>query len=224
MSNHALHARSLFDLRPQAAPAPPVPQLGVVQATGISPVKTLLLLILLVTAQVFADDSAAPDFSKYPQSEGFTHFIQAHRTGDFFERRIIDSRQKPDSDPSAFEPLLFAMSRFWSSTGNNAIEYFVTASGYVTNCREYYHHATQAWHENQLTPDQLSNLKDAIKKLPKKNIYPPLDQLIIVSFREGDTWVTRTCHSDDVQAIYAVIGERYETAPKTKRAREQTPQ
>jgi len=178
--------------------------------------KRIFQSVLLATVSTFADDSTAPNFSKYPKSEGFDYFVQAHRAGDFFERRISDRRQKPDSKPSSFEPLILAISHFWCDRGDSAIEYFVTISGYATNCREIYNWATQDSHGSQLTPDQLTKLKDAITKLPTTNSYPPLGQFVIVSFRVGDTWVTRTCRPEDVQSIYIILGERFETARKTK--------
>jgi len=175
-------------------------------------VNRILLIILLASGFAFAADTSAPDFSRYPKSEGFDYFIQAHRSGDFFERRISDRRQKLNSDPSSYEPLILAISHFWRDSGSSAIEYFVTESGYAINCRHIHNWATQASHENQLTADQLAKLKDAINRLPEANTYPPLGQLVIVSFRTGGTWVTRTCRPEDVRSIYTILGERFETA------------
>jgi hypothetical protein len=62
--------------------------------------------------------------------------------------------------------------------------------------------------ENQLTSEQLARLEEAIFNLSKYNTRPPLKHLTIYSILRGETWVTRTCHSSDLQVIFNIIGER----------------
>lgn len=178
--------------------------------------KSRFLVFLLASAFAIAGTPDAPDFSKYPKSDGFDYFIRAHRSGNFLERRIIDRRQKVDSTSPSFDPLLLAISHFWRDSDRSALAYFVTSSGYATDCRHIHSWAVQASHEKQLSPEQLTKLKDAMANLPKLNTYPPMGQLVIISFRAGDTWVTRTCRPEDVQSVYAILGERFETARQSK--------
>ncbi len=170
--------------------------------------KHLLLAILLTVATASAESPEVPDFSKYPKSVGFDRFISQHRASEFSERRVRGFHHKS----SASEPLLIAISHFWRADSDSAIEYFVNPSGYVITCREIYDVATQASQEKQLTWEQLTDLRKAITKLPETNSYPPFGRLVIVSFRTDGRWVTRTCTLADVKEIYAIIGERFETA------------
>jgi hypothetical protein len=150
-------------------------------------------------------DNGVPDFSKYPKSTAFDYFIEQHRSELFWFGG--------DDDPKI--PLVIALSHFWT-TGNDAyhsaLQYFVTDDGALRTRRTIYNWAVQSVKNSALTKEQLSQLAKAIERLPKTNTYPPIGQLVIVSFRERGIWVTRTCRPEDVRPIFDVIGERAETA------------
>lgn len=163
-----------------------------------------IFLVLMMTGQALAGDSSAPDFSKYPKSTGFDYFVECHRSG----------KSWVDHDP-AKRPLV-AISHFWQDSGSGALDYFVTTTGSVSSHRTLFSWAVQSSRFSQLNAKQLTQLKTALKQLPRVNSYPPFGQLVIISFRDGKAWTTRTCRPEDVQSIYAIIGERYETARPTE--------
>ena len=48
----------------------------------------------------------------------------------------------------------------------------------------------------QLSETDLTSLRSAIHDLPAESVSPPIERLIIVSFREGTNWVTRSYRFD----------------------------
>lgn len=118
------------------------------------------------TAQLFAD---------YPKSKALDSLIYMHRT---FGRKSKDLMLYvtwfPDGDPRV------------------AYQCFAGVRGGIETHRWVYNWAIQASHTTQLGEPQLESLKNAIKVLPSGAKSPLLAALLIVSFRDGEAWETRT--------------------------------
>lgn len=177
--------------------------------------RWIIFLITLWTVRAAGGDLKTPDFSGYPRSAGFDYVLEGHRKASFME---IEGIPRPGAN--AAKPLLFVMSRFYRDSGGIFLLYFVGTTGYYANCRdvirgsssERLKGATQDARGEQLTPEQFTAFKEALRKLPDANFYPPLNQLVIVSFRDGDKWITRSLRPEDVKGIHGVLEERFETA------------
>jgi hypothetical protein len=142
--------------------------------------------------------SPAPDFSNYPQTESFRAFLRS-------QTNAAEHLQRAD---------LLAISAFPKGDGF-ALQYFVTEAGQESDHRNVYSWALQASHWRQLSEAELNNLRSAIHELPVESKSPPVERLVIVSFREGTNWVTRSYDSDalpkSMRQIYDIIGERFES-------------
>jgi len=109
---------------------------------------------------------------------------------------------------------LVAISAF-PSGDRFALQYVVTERGQERDQRNVYGWAIQSSHGRQLLEAELNELQSAIKQLPDDNKLPPLERLVIVSFRENTTWVTHSYDRGELPSamhqIYNVIGERFES-------------
>lgn len=75
--------------------------------------------------------------------------------------------------------------------GRVAYEYFVGESG------QCYSHRNRGmgWSNTKgtnLTDVQLSRVRTALRELPANNATPPIERLVLLSFQDGDRWVTRS--------------------------------
>lgn len=65
-----------------------------------------------------------------------------------------------------------------------------------------------------LNPGHLVELRTQLNRLPATNATPPINQLVLLSFRSGTNWVTHTYDNvhrpQALQAILDIIGERRE--------------
>jgi hypothetical protein len=142
--------------------------------------------------------SPAPDFSNYPQTESFRAFLRS-------QTNAAEHLQRAD---------LLAISAFPKGDGI-ALQYVVTEAGQESDRRNVFSWALQASHWRPLSEEELNNLRSAIHELPVESKSPPVERLVIVSFREGTNWVTRSYDSDalpkSMRQIYDVIGERFES-------------
>ena len=122
-----------------------------------------------------SEDETAQLFAGYPKSSALDSLIDMHRT---FGRKSKDlmlyATWFPDGDPHV------------------AYQCFAGVKGGIETHRWVYNWAIQASHTTQLDEPQLESLKNSIKALPEGAKSPPLVDLIIVSFREGESWRTRT--------------------------------
>ena len=109
---------------------------------------------------------------------------------------------------------LLAISAF-PNGGVFAIQYVVAASGKERDYRSVYHWATQNLRTQQLSELDLKRLQAAIHELPSESMSPPINRLVIVSFREGTNWITSSYDTDTLpkpmRRIYDIIGERFES-------------
>ena len=161
--------------------------------------KILVILWVFAFASLRAEDkAAAPDFSKYPQTESFRYYLSGHTNAAWQLQRTN----------------LLIISAF-PGGDRHALQYFVTESGQEGDYRNVYKWAIQALHSNQLSETNLASLRLAIRDLPAASTSPPIERLVIVSFREGTNWVTRSYDSGtlpkSMRQIYDIIGERFES-------------
>jgi hypothetical protein len=142
---------------------------------------------------LYADDSdTSADLSHYPQTRMFKWIIEAHAKG---------------SAVLVISSLLDA--------GGSRHNYYVNQSGreeddILTNDGgDGSVVSGRGSEEKQFSADDLKNLRSAIKGLPSGDVYPPMEHLVVVSFHDGATWVTRTYDQtkppDALKRIYDVI-------------------
>lgn len=158
-----------------------------------------ILVPLVLLALAAQNSTVIPDFSRYTQSEAFQYFV----------------RMQTDAEHHSRESNLLAISEF--SMGRNiALQYTVKQGGLAINTRHVHNWALQASGRKQLSSADLNNLLSAIRELPSENTIPPVfERLVIVSFREGSNWVTRSYDAlalpPAMRRIYDIIGERSES-------------
>jgi hypothetical protein len=95
--------------------------------------------------------------------------------------------------------------------GRCSLHYLVTESGR----RNAYSGVIPASHWKQLSDTNLTSLRAAIRELPAESVLPPIERLVIVSFRDGTNWVTRRYDDDalpkPMRQIFDIIGEQSES-------------
>jgi hypothetical protein len=162
--------------------------------------NTLSCLFFVLGIQfASADDKlTAPDFSKYPQTESFKTYLAGHTNATWQLQHTN---------------LLFISA--FPNGGRFANEWLVTDSGQERNERNVYNWAVQATHREQLSEGDLKIVRSAIKELPIKSVTPPIERLIIISYRDGTNWVTRSYDSSTLPKpmsdIFSVIGIRFDS-------------
>jgi hypothetical protein len=162
--------------------------------------RYLLAILLIAACASFRSEAAptAPDFSKYPQTESFMYYLSGQTNAAWNLQRTN----------------LLMISAF-PSGGGYALQYFVKESGRERDHRFVYDWAVQASHGKQIAETNLAALRSAVRQLPAESVSPPIERLVIVSFREGTNWLTRTYDSDvlpkPMRQIYDIIGERFES-------------
>lgn len=169
-----------------------------------------LLVCIAILRAACAHAAPLPDFSRYQDNEAWQSRIAEHTSGQFFCLRITVPQSKPHELPK-HEDLLLGITVFYRDHARSALRYMVTPTGTAHNCRDIHSWAIQDSHSKQLSARQLSDLKAAIKRLPDRDAYPPLNELAIVSFRLDADWTTHTMPTSELKPILAIIGERSET-------------
>ena len=163
---------------------------------------TFFLLALGLQCAVAADKAAAPDLSRYPQTDAF----RAHTGG------------HTNAAANLARTNLLAVSAFFRADDRTCLHYLVSQSGYSHNVRYVHNWAAQADREKQLSDSELQSLRSAIRGLPAESVSPPLERLLVVSFRDDTNWVMRSYDSGSLptamRQIYDIIGERFETKRK----------
>jgi hypothetical protein len=157
-----------------------------------------IIAIFLLSALAFAPAQAGdtPDFSHYPQSEPFLSALRYQTNG---------AAQMGQTN-------LLAIQSFFS-TNTLSTSFYVKQYGFEENAR-YLPYAIQAYHARQLSADSLKDLRSVILELPSHNESPSLDQLVLVSFRDGTNWVTR---SYDNQALPTPMLKIYDIISKAQK-------
>jgi len=159
----------------------------------------VVLLTLVVPLARAAEKATAPDFSRYTHTDSFTGFVWMQTNATW---HLQHSRN------------LLAVSAFHKDDGT-ALRYFVNETGQEWDTRCVYGVANQVARKKKLSEANLKSLRWAISELPAENSFPPVERLVVVSFREGTNWVTRSYDSGTLpkamRQIYDIIGERPET-------------
>lgn len=153
---------------------------------------TFFAFILFVRVTC-ADEASKPDFSHYPQTVVYK---------DAFGQGLRDSD-------------ILGISAF-AGSGGFFLEYSVSEKGEEFDVRDVTDFAMEASHSKQLSSDQMKALVLAIGELPTENTYGPADHLVIIRTRKGASTITRCYDGKNlpkaIHEIYAIIGERFETA------------
>ncbi len=157
---------------------------------------SFLIFILTIQWARATDKATAPDFSVYPQTDAFRS----------------DIGLQTNTAWSLHYKNLLVISAFCHGF---TLEYFVNESGEESDVREVYDWAGQASHGKQLSEVEIKGLRSAIEELPVESSMPPLNRLLVVSFRQGTNVVTRSYDRQAlpsaVHRIFDIIGEKFET-------------
>jgi hypothetical protein len=163
--------------------------------------RYIIVILLVMTLETVraADIVSAPNFSGYPQTESFIAFTRSHTNAAWHLHQRTN---------------LLAISAF-PAGDRVALQYSVTESGQESDARHVWNWAVQDSHGRQLSDTNLTSLRSAIRELPTRSVLPPIERLVIVSFRDGTNWVTRSYDSGSLpkpmRQIYDIIGERFES-------------
>jgi hypothetical protein len=144
---------------------------------------------------VQAEEKAkAPDFSKYLQTGDFKFYLSYHTSAAWHLKN---------------KNLL--MISFFPDDSRYANEIFVTEGGLEKAHRNVFDHAIQGSQQKQLGEKDMARLRMAIFQLPVTSESPPMGRLIIVSFRIGENWITRSYDRNalpkPVQEIWGIVME-----------------
>jgi hypothetical protein len=164
----------------------------------------LILCILFVAGleSAKASEGVAPDFRSYPQSKWFTSHVywQTNALAHLPEKRLLWLTEFPCGDGSAFQ----------SYVDEGGKEHM----GFYTELAIY------AGHDRELSTNQVEALRAALRELPSTNASPPIKSLVVVSFRQGTNWITRTYDTDDppkpLGQIYTTMGGRWQQRFRVK--------
>jgi hypothetical protein len=164
----------------------------------------LILCILFAVSleSAKASGGAPPDFRNYPGSQWFTShvFWQTNALAHLPEKRLLFLTEFPCGDGSAFQAYV-------DDAGK---EYM----GFYTKLAIY------AGHRRELSTNQVLELRAALRELPATNASPPLESLIVLSFRQGTNWITRTYDIDDrpkaLGRIYEIMEVRWQQQFRVK--------
>ena len=157
-----------------------------------------ILLMFAIESLHAADKASAPDFSKYPQTASFVACTRGHTNAAWHLHQRTN---------------LLAITAY-PAGGRCAHQYFVTESGRESDHPNVYSFL-QGSHSKQLSNTNLTSLRAAIRELPAESVLPPIERLVIVSFREGTNWVTRSYDDEalpkPMRQIYDIIGGQSES-------------
>ena len=158
---------------------------------------TAIVFMLVFGAIRAGEPSVAPDFSNYPQTAALRYYLGITNAA-----RMLQQTN------------LLAISAFPNGS-SFSLQYFVTETGQEYDCRNVYNWAIQASNRKQLAGTNLTSLRSALRDLPAESVSPPIERLVVVSFRVGTNWVTRSYDSTalpkPMRQIYDIIGERFES-------------
>jgi hypothetical protein len=148
-----------------------------------------------------AEDLLVPDFSAYAQTAAFKSFVEEQ------------------TNAARHVGTIMAMTEFTNS-GSVAQKYRVSLGRWVSDYTDRWsppRHDVAApsitvgsGSALRLTEMQLQTLVSAIPELPLTNAFPPIDELVIVSFHRGTNWTT---HSYDKRRLPKPLGQIYDMRP-----------
>jgi hypothetical protein len=139
---------------------------------------TILLFALAVQIASADDKTSVPDFSHYQQTMQFQLVIRIQTNG---------ASQFNHSS-------LLLISDFAYGSDRIVDQYSVNENGKGWSMRNVPDWAEQPGKKikQSFSDAELKKLQSAIEKLPAVNVTPPLERLVIVSFKSGTNWVTHT--------------------------------
>ena len=141
---------------------------------------TILLLALVVQTGCDEDKSSMPNFSHYQQTRSLQEIIQWQTNAVWQIGQMTN---------------ILAISDFDYGNDRVVSQYFISESGKGWSWRNVTAWAMQPGKKikQSLSETELKSLGLAIKEFPSQNSAPPLERLVIVSFKSGTNWVTHTC-------------------------------
>jgi|GEM_PF-1903099 hypothetical protein len=156
-------------------------------------VVTAVLLVRMIFLMLPRSGNA--DFSSYPMTWTFRDYLSFHNTRHPWHLEHTN---------------LLAISAF--PLGEYyALQYMVAESGKKHDWLYAPYRGYRGGGAKQLPEADMKALRVAIAELPHKSVSPPIERLVIVSFRDGRNWVTRSYDSDalpkPMRQIYDIIGE-----------------
>jgi hypothetical protein len=167
--------------------------------------------VLLVTGALFLANSlpnsaangeenargAAKLFIGYPKSDALNSVIKGHTNKSHWTKHLLYATWFLDGKP------------------NVMMQCRVNQTGQVTTERDVYNWAYQGGGHSQLKPQSLKSLRQAVRALPPSTQSPAMANLLILSFRNGGDWTTRTYDRaklpEAVKKIYKITGAPIET-------------
>jgi hypothetical protein len=145
---------------------------------------TVLLLALAVSCGRADDHSSGPDFSKYQQTSVLKTIVSVHNN--------IDWQLNQRSNILAVTDFAWGNAKiadeYFISVNGNGYSWCLTGEGHSGGKRIASLHSAEA----------LKRLTAAIDELPLKDSAPPVERLVVVSFKSGTNWVT---HLYDRQSL-----------------------
>jgi hypothetical protein len=164
---------------------------------------TILLFALAVQIARADDKTSVPDFSQYQQASNFKLIVSV-------QTNIVWQLNQQTN--------ILAITDF--DYGNDRVvdQYFVSENGKGYSWRWVPNWAHQPGKKiKQLFSEtELTNLELSIKELPSQNSTPPLERLVIVSFKSGTNWVTRTYDRQSLPKVMLNICETADLGIETK--------
>jgi hypothetical protein len=140
---------------------------------------TILLFALAVQIACADDKTSAPDFSQYQHADNFRQIVSV-------QTNVVWQLNQQTN--------ILAITDF--DYGNDRVvdQYFVSENGKGYSWRWVPNWAHQPGKKiKQLFSEaDLTNLESAVKEFPSQNSTPPVERLVIVSFKSGTNWITRT--------------------------------
>jgi hypothetical protein len=159
---------------------------------GVNPMHCILIIFVMIVFNLAQASEAVADFSRYPRTEPFVTYLRIHTDA-------VDNVQWTN---------FLAISSFPNGDIND-LQYLVSASGEEMYSNLEGNFALQILFSKRLSEADLKHLRSALKTLPSKNATPPIERLIIVSFREGTNWITHTYDRDtppsQMRKVYEII-------------------
>ena len=165
---------------------------------GVSGLRMRLVFVLLLSCglapALAAEQPTAPDMSSYPQTEAFKRYVDGQTNGaphvqhllaisEFSDAGLVAKRYELTGDGAQF---------YESMTIRPEGPIFGICGGPIPS---------------KLTDTQLIAVASALHQLPPTNSLPPIDELVLVSFRLGTDWIT---HSYDKRRLPKAMRQIYD--------------
>jgi hypothetical protein len=154
----------------------------------------ILLLSCGLAPALAGDQPTAPDMSSYPQTEAFRRYVNGQTNRAPHVQHLLTISEFSDAGLVAerYEITEHGAQSYESMTIRPEGPIFGVGGGPIPP---------------KLTQTQLGAVASAIHELPPTNALPPIDELVLVSFRQGTNWVT---HSYDKRSLPKAMSQIYD--------------